>query len=104
MAGWYSTYLRRVKEEKHYFDMETLTTFTGSKLLCLLDWGFNSKSELKNLVQCELARMSSSLKLKLLALGVCLNIAAGPFTTEAASGELVARHLAIVIDVKLDPS
>ena len=99
-AGWYSTYVGRMKEEGYFFDMATLTMFAGNKLLCL---PYDSQSDLEELVRKESARMSSTLKLKLLALlAVRLDIAAGPFTTEA--GELVASHLAVLIDVKPDHS
>jgi len=99
-AGWYSTYLGKMKEEGYFFDMATMTMFAGNKLLCL---PYDSRSDLEELVRNESARMNSKLQLKLLALlGVRLDIAAGPFTTEA--GELVASHLAVLVDVKPDHS
>ena len=99
-AGWYSTYLGKMKEEGYFFDMATMTMFAGNKLLCLQ---YDSRSDLEELVRNESGRMSSKLQLKLLALlGVRLDIAAGPFTTEA--GELVASHLAVLIDAKPDHS
>jgi hypothetical protein len=99
-AGWYSTYLGRMKTETYFFDMATMTKFAGNKLLCL---PYDSKFDLKELVENEDKRKSSNTQLKLLALlAVRLDIAAGPFTTEA--GELVASHLAILIDVKPDHS
>jgi hypothetical protein len=95
-AGWYSTYAGEFKKEKHYFDMATMTMFAGNKLLCV---PHNSRSDLKALVRTQKGRMSSKLQLKLLALlGVRLDIAVDPFTTEA--GELVDSHLAVLIDVK----
>jgi hypothetical protein len=75
-----------MKENAHFFDMQAMTMFAENKLLCL---PYDTRFDLADLVRKESPRMSSNLQLKLLALlGVRLDIAAGPFTTEAR--ELVA--------------
>ena len=95
-AGWYSTYEGKMANGKHYFDMQTLTNLAGNKLLCVPP---NSKPDLELLVSTERPGLSSQLRLKLLALlGVRLDLAPDPYTTEAR--DLVARHLGVLVDIK----
>ena len=99
-AGWYSMYRGRDNKNNQFYDIDKMTIVAGNKLLCMSG---NSILDLHDQVQNAGPRLSSALSLKLFALlAVRLDIAAGPFTIEA--GELVASHLAVLIDVNTDRS
>ena len=99
-AGWYSMYMGRDKANNQFYDIGKMTLVAGNKLLCMSG---NSVVDLGNQVRTAGPRLTPDLSLKLFALlAVRLDIAAGPFTTEA--GELVSSHLAVLIDVNTDRS
>ena len=93
-------YRGRDNKNNQFYDIDKMTIVAGNKLLCMSG---NSILDLRDQVQNAGPRLSSALSLKLFALlAVRLDIAAGPFTIEA--GELVASHLAVLIDVNTDLS